>query len=99
MHQNNIFYLSLFEFCFIYRLILTHKVTSLYKIILNVTLFCDQTFMTNITRGVNRAGLVGSGLGLGRISLTFWKKSGQARSGQGRVNLHIVFFQIFDDFH
>jgi hypothetical protein len=30
--------------------------------------------------------------------LIFWKKSGRAGSGQGRINLYVVFFQIVDRF-
>jgi hypothetical protein len=46
-------------------------------------------------------GRVGSSLGSGRmnrVSLIFWKKSGRVRVGSDQVNLHIVFFQIFDRF-
>jgi hypothetical protein len=44
-------------------------------------------------------GRAGSGSDLdreGQISLTFWKKSNW--TGSGRINLHIVFFHIFDRF-
>jgi hypothetical protein len=36
----------------------------------------------------------GSGSGSGRVSLTFWKKSIRL----GRINLHVIFFQIVDRF-
>jgi hypothetical protein len=44
-------------------------------------------------------GRVGSGSGsgrAGRVSLTFWKKSGRVRVGSGRVNLHVFFRSLID---
>jgi hypothetical protein len=62
---------------------------------------------TLIFRGGNRAGQVEFGFELDGSSSDsdFWKKSsrvwiglGQDRIRSGRVNLHIVFFHIFDRF-
>jgi hypothetical protein len=54
---------------------------------------------TPISRGGNRAGRVGFGFGLdGSGQFDFLEEIELGRTGSGRVNLYVVFFQIVDRF-